>query len=30
VGGQFIDEETGESAQEGGDFEWEKEAYKKQ
>lgn len=30
VGGQLIDEETGESAQEGGDFEWEREAYKKQ
>tara|TARA_R110002111_G_scaffold152102_2_gene218721 strand:- start:32 stop:412 length:381 start_codon:yes stop_codon:yes gene_type:complete len=30
VGGQLIDEKTGESAQEGGDFEWEREAYKKQ
>ena len=30
VGGQLIDEKTRESAQEGGDFEWEKEAYKKQ
>jgi hypothetical protein len=29
VGGQLIDEKTGESAQEGGDFEWEREAYKK-
>tara|TARA_R110002096_G_scaffold66637_2_gene162064 strand:+ start:644 stop:1021 length:378 start_codon:yes stop_codon:yes gene_type:complete len=28
-GGQLIDEKTGESAQEGGDFEWEREAYKK-
>tara|TARA_R110002153_G_scaffold15160_5_gene54341 strand:- start:1104 stop:1484 length:381 start_codon:yes stop_codon:yes gene_type:complete len=30
VGGQLIDEKTRESAQEGGDFEWEREAYKKQ
>lgn len=30
VGSQLIDEETGESAQEGGDFDWEREAYKKQ
>lgn len=29
VGGQLIDEKTSESAQEGGDFEWEREAYKK-
>ena len=30
VGGQLINEKTRESAQEGGDFEWEREAYKKQ
>ena len=30
VGGQLIDEKTRKSAQEGGDFEWEREAYKKQ
>ena len=30
INGQLIDEKTGKSAQEGGDFEWEREAYKKQ
>ncbi len=29
-GGMLIDKKTGKSAQEGGDFEWEREAYKKQ
>jgi archaellum component FlaG (FlaF/FlaG flagellin family) len=30
INGQLIDEKTGKSAQEGGDFEWEREAYEKQ
>ena len=30
LGGQLIDEQTGKSAAEGGNFEWEREAYKKQ
>jgi len=30
VSGQLIDEKTGKGATEGGDFEWEREAYKKQ
>lgn len=29
-GGRLIDEKTGKSAEEGGDFEWEREAYEKQ
>jgi hypothetical protein len=29
-GSMLIDKKTGKSAQEGGDFEWEREAYKKQ
>jgi hypothetical protein len=30
MNGQLIDKQTGKSAQEGGDFEWEREAYNKQ
>jgi len=30
VGDQLVDQETGKSAQQGGDFEWEHEAYAKQ
>lgn len=30
INGQLIDKQTGKSAQEGGDFEWEREAYNKQ
>ena len=30
VNGRLIDEKTGKSAEEGGDFEWEREAYEKQ
>jgi hypothetical protein len=30
MNGQLIDKQTGESAQEGGDFAWEREAYNKQ
>jgi len=29
-GNMLVDKKTGKSAQEGGDFEWEREAYKKQ
>jgi hypothetical protein len=29
INGQLIDEKTGKGAEEGGDFEWEREAYKK-
>ena len=28
INGQLIDEKTGKGAEEGGDFEWEREAYK--
>lgn len=29
INGQLVDKQTGKSAEEGGDFDWEREAYKK-